>query len=59
MNLQICLARINEMNNEMLASGNDVLIDVLARLDHLEKREQESVESTEQRGSLAFKETSL
>ena len=64
-NLQICLARISEMENNMLASENEnhdlysVLLDVLARLDHIEKSEKESVQSTQQRGPLAFKETSL
>ena len=65
MNLQICLARINEMENNILTSGNEthdlsnVLIDVLARLDNLEKKENESSHSTQQSGQLAFKETSL
>ena len=65
MNLQICLARINEMENNILTSGNEthdlsnVLIDVLARLDNLEKKENESSHSKQQRGQLAFKETSL
>ena len=53
------------MENNMLASENEnhdlysVLLDVLARLDHIEKSEKESVQSTQQRGPLAFKETSL
>ena len=53
------------MENNILTSGNEthdlsnVLIDVLARLDNLEKKENESSHSKQQRGQLAFKETSL